>query len=101
MSAAAPATERLAHLSVLSGLLLVGLRGCNRGLWTPDEPREAEISREMALSPGVIPTLNGQRFIEKPPLYYWVVAGVYRIAGRASVSGARAVSVVAGFATLL
>lgn len=101
MSAAAPATERLAHLAVLSGLLLLALLGCNRGLWTPDEPREAEISREMALSPGVIPTLNGQRFIEKPPLYYWVVAAAYRVSGGASVLAARGVSVVAGLATLL
>jgi 4-amino-4-deoxy-L-arabinose transferase-like glycosyltransferase len=101
MSAAAPATERLAHLSVLSGLLLLALLGCNRGLWTPDEPREAEISREMALSPGVIPTLNGQRFIEKPPLYYWVVAAAFRVSGGASVLAARAVSVLAGVATLL
>jgi 4-amino-4-deoxy-L-arabinose transferase-like glycosyltransferase len=101
MSAAAPATERLAHLSVLFGLLLLALLGCNRGLWTPDEPREAEISREMALSPGVIPTLNGQRFIEKPPLYYWVVAAAYRVSGGASALAARAVSVLAGLATLL
>jgi 4-amino-4-deoxy-L-arabinose transferase-like glycosyltransferase len=86
---------------VLVGLLLLGLLGCNRGLWTPDEPREAEISREMALSPGVIPTLNGQRFIEKPPLYYWVVAGAYRLTGGPSVLAARAVSVIAGLATLL
>src|ERR1700684_3484823 len=100
MSAAAPATERLAHLAVLFGLLLLALLGCNRGLWTPDEPREAEISREMALSPGVIPTLNGQRFIEKPPLYYWTVAAVFRLEGGPSVAAARAVSVAAAAATL-
>src|ERR1700686_911636 len=101
MSAAAPATERLAHLAVLFGLLLLALLGCNRGLWTPDEPREAEISREMVLAPGVIPTLNGQAFIEKPPLYYWVVAAAYRLTGGPSVLAARAVSVAAGLATLL
>src|ERR1700682_5244146 len=88
MSAAAPSIDRLAHGSVWFGLLLLALLGCNRGLWTPDEPREAEISREMALSPSVIPTLNGQRFIEKPPLYYWVVAAVYRLTGAASVVAA-------------
>src|SRR5450631_4378413 len=101
MSAVVPATGRLARLSVLFGLLLLALLGCNRGLWTPDEPREAEISREMALSPGVIPTLNGERFIEKPPLYYWLVAATYRISGGPSVLAARAVSVAAGLATLL
>ena len=81
-------------------LALLALLGCNRGLWTPDEPREAEISREMALSPGVIPTLNGERFIEKPPLYYWTVATVFRATGGPTVLGARAVSVAAAAATL-
>src|SRR6202158_3127681 len=91
MFAAVPATQRVAYLSALFGLLLLGLLGCNRGLWTPDEPREAEISREMALSPAVIPTLNGQRFIEKPPLYYWLVAAVYRLTGGPSVLAGRRV----------
>ncbi len=81
-------------------LLLLALLGCNRGLWTPDEPREAEISREMALAPSVIPTLNGARFIEKPPLYYWTVAALYRLTGGASVAAARSVSVMASLATL-
>jgi len=101
MSAAAPSTARFSHTWVVLGLLLLGLLGCNRGLWTPDEPREAEISREMALAPSFIPTLNGQRFIEKPPLYYWVVAAAYRLTGAPSVLAARAVSVAAGWATLL
>ncbi len=81
-------------------LALLALLGCNRGLWTPDEPREAEISREMALAPAVIPTLNGQRFIEKPPLYYWTVAAIFRLTGGPSVAAARAVSVAAAAATL-
>jgi 4-amino-4-deoxy-L-arabinose transferase-like glycosyltransferase len=82
-------------------LLVVCVLGINRDLWTPDEPREAEISREMLISPGVVPTLNGQNFIEKPPLYYWAVAAVYKISGGPSAAAARSVSMVASFLTLL
>lgn len=82
-------------------VLLLAALGCNRGLWTPDEPREGEIAREMALAPSVVPTLDGQPFIEKPPLYYWVVAALFRILGRPSILAARAVSVLAGLGTLL
>lgn len=95
-----PRAQRLSTLLPPLALLLLALLGCNRGLWTPDEPREAEISREMLLNPGVIPTLNGERFIEKPPLYYWTVAALYRVTGGPSVAAARAVSVVAALATL-
>lgn len=95
-----PLAQRLSALLPPLALALLALLGCNRGLWTPDEPREAEISREMALNPGVIPTLNGERFIEKPPLYYWTVAALFRITGGPSVIAARAVSVAAATATL-
>ncbi|MGA2364636.1 MAG: hypothetical protein ABSG12_03985, partial [Steroidobacteraceae bacterium] len=100
MSTNAPLLRRAGPWWLPLALLVLALLGCNRGLWTPDEPREAEISREMALAPGLIPTLNGQRFIEKPPLYYWTVAAVYRLSGGPSVPGARAVSVAASLATL-
>lgn len=95
------AVGRSRHSWLLLGLLVLALLGCNRGLWTPDEPREAEIGREMALSPSLIPTLDGRRFIEKPPLYYWVVAGTYDLTGGPSVWAARAVSVVSALATLV
>ncbi len=95
-----PLAQRLSALLPPLALALLALLGCNRGLWTPDEPREAEISREMALNPGVIPTLNGERFIEKPPLYYWTVAALFRVSGGPSVIAARAVSVAAAAATL-
>ena len=86
---------------LFAALLAVSLLGLGRDLWTPDEPREAEIGREMWLAPSVVPTLNGERFIEKPPLYYWAVAGAYALAGGPSPAAARAVSAAAAFGTLL
>src|SRR5215471_7422555 len=48
-----------------------------------DEPRYAQVAREM-LDRGdwVTPTLQGQPWLEKPPLYYWQAMIAYR-AGRA------------------
>jgi len=90
--------QSVAALCALFVLCFVGL---GRDLWTPDEPREAEISREMWLAPAVVPSLNGDMFVEKPPLYYWTVAGAFELFGGPSVAVARAVSGAAGFLTLL
>ena len=86
---------------VLGLLLIVSFLGVGREPWTPDEPREAEISREMWLSPSVVPSLNDAAFVEKPPLYYWTVAGVFALVGGQSAGAARAVSAAAAFLTLL
>lgn len=83
---------------VVTGLCFAGL---GRGLWTPDEPREAEIAREMYLSPGFLPHLNGKSFFEKPPLYYWATAAAYALTGGPSEAAARAVSGLAGLLTLV
>jgi len=51
----------------------VGIFG--RGLWTPDEPREADISWRMSWQPDkAVPLLAGEAFCEKPPLTYWAAA---------------------------
>lgn len=84
----------------LAGLLAISFLGVARDLWTPDEPREAEIAREMWLAPAIVPRLNGERFIEKPPLYYWTVATAYALLGGPSPAAARAVSALAAFGTL-
>jgi 4-amino-4-deoxy-L-arabinose transferase-like glycosyltransferase len=45
----------------------------DRGLWTPDEPREADIAWRMSQqSERAIPELAGTPFLEKPPLTYWL-----------------------------
>lgn len=71
-----------------------------RGLWTPDEPREAEIGREMYLSPGFLPRLNGAPFLEKPPLYYWTLAAAYGAFGGPSPAAGRALSGLLSLMTL-
>jgi 4-amino-4-deoxy-L-arabinose transferase-like glycosyltransferase len=49
------------------------------GLWAPDEPREAEIGLEMLRSGwSSVPTLGGTPFLEKPPLFAWIVAAAYK-----------------------
>lgn len=51
-------------------------------LFEPDEGRYAEIPREM-LERGewVVPILNGEPYLDKPPLMYWLVMVSYRIFG--------------------
>ncbi|TMB19906.1 MAG: hypothetical protein E6J59_10525 [Deltaproteobacteria bacterium] len=59
-------------------------------LWPPDETRVAEISREMrAERTWLLPRLNGTPFLEEPPLFYWLQAGAYRLAGGPSAAAAR------------
>src|SRR6516165_2127320 len=43
-------------------------------LFEPDEGRYAQIPREM-LEAGewIVPTLQGQPYLDKPPLFYWLV----------------------------
>jgi 4-amino-4-deoxy-L-arabinose transferase-like glycosyltransferase len=71
----------------LAPLWLVGILG--RGLWTPDEPREADIAWRMSLqSDRTLPQLAGVPFLEKPPLTYWMSAASLSVFGD-SARGAR------------
>ncbi len=51
------------------------------GLLGADEPRYAQVAREMLnRNDWVTPTLNGKPWLEKPPLYYWQAMLTYRVA---------------------
>jgi 4-amino-4-deoxy-L-arabinose transferase-like glycosyltransferase len=72
----------------LAPLWLAGMFG--RGLWTPDEPREADIAWRMSQqSDRTVPQLAGTPFLEKPPLSYWMSAAAISLFGD-SAAGARA-----------
>ncbi len=76
-----------------------------RDLWAPDEPRSGEVVREILLT-GSWAALhdNGEPYLEKPPLYFWMAAavslalgGVNELAVRFPSSLAALLGVVATF----
>jgi 4-amino-4-deoxy-L-arabinose transferase-like glycosyltransferase len=81
---------------VILPLFALGLS--NHGLWTADEPRVAEIGREMAMSGDwAVPTLNKKPFLEEPPLYYASLAVIFKLFGGASDKVARIPSALFAF----
>ena len=73
----------------------------DRGLWTPDEPREADIAWQMSQqSDRTLPQLAGTPFLEKPPLSYWMSAAGLRLFGD-SAAAARAPNVLYATITAL
>ncbi|OPX92680.1 MAG: Undecaprenyl phosphate-alpha-4-amino-4-deoxy-L-arabinose arabinosyl transferase [Syntrophorhabdus sp. PtaB.Bin027] len=73
----------------------------NHGLWSADEPRVAEIGREMALTGNwAVPMLNQRPFLEEPPLYYATLALTFKALG-VSDRVARIPSAIFAFATVL
>src|SRR6185295_11570787 len=66
------------------------------GLVGPDEPRYAQIAREMAASGDfVTPKLHGEPWFEKPILYYWMAAAAFKVMGVSELA-ARLPSALAG-----
>ena len=80
ISANSPARTEALLLIVFCGFLFFYGLG-SFGLIGADEPRYAQVAREM-LNRGdwITPTLNGQPWLEKPVLYYWQAMLTYRIA---------------------
>lgn len=57
---------------------------------TGDEARRALVSLEMMLSGDYLtPTLHGERYFNKPPLYNWLIIGSYRLFGTYSTFALR------------
>lgn len=59
----------------------------NMPLLEPEEIRQAEVARQMlATGQFVVPVLNGQPYLDKPPLLYWLLIGSYRLLGVGDVA---------------
>lgn len=95
--------HRVPAICVVIGLslFLFFFRLGERSFRNPDEGRYAEIAREMVLRGDWIePRLYGVDYLRKPPLFYWLVAGSFKLAGF-SESAARAVPALFGFLGIL
>jgi len=81
----APARPRLtfSDIAVLGGILVVLLYGIgDYGLYEPHEGHFAGVAREMVLTGDwVTPRLNGAPYLNKPPLFYWLIALSYSARG--------------------
>jgi 4-amino-4-deoxy-L-arabinose transferase-like glycosyltransferase len=65
---------------IVAGFYLYGLG--NLPLLGPDEPRYAQVAREMFLSGDLItPTLGGHTWFEKPALLYWLIVASFKAFG--------------------
>src|SRR4029077_13663237 len=63
------------YLQIFYGLGALGLVG-------PDEPRYAEVAKEMLRSGDfVTPRRSGQLWLEKPILYYWITTLSFHLFG--------------------
>ncbi len=71
----------VAWLSLMAVVLIatgVGLRDP----WPADEPRFVLIARDMVLTgEWLVPTVGGDIYADKPPLFFWLVALAYQITG--------------------
>src|SRR5215210_2953154 len=67
----------------------------------PDEPRYAQVAREMfARGDWVTPTLGGHTWFEKPALLYWLMLGAYHVFGVTEFA-ARAGAALSGVLTVM
>ena len=87
------ATETLTLIAFCAFLFFAGIQLI--GLVGADEPRYAQVAREMlARHDWVTPFLYGHPWLEKPPLYYWFTVLAYKATGEVSDTAARLPSAV-------
>jgi 4-amino-4-deoxy-L-arabinose transferase-like glycosyltransferase len=94
--------QRDTLLVALAGLLLFLPGIAARDLWNPDEPRYAQVAREMLASGEfLVPHLNGEVYTQKPPLLFWSIAAFGKLRGGVDEVAARLPSLLAGIAALV
>ena len=94
------------HASLLFAVgcaaLLFGINVWGYDLWSPDEPRFAQVAREI-LQTGdwVVMHVNGQPYYEKPPFMFWTIAVLSLPFGDVNELTARLPAVLGGVVTVL
>ena len=80
------AAHKLAWLFVIAFAVLAAGLGL-REPWPADEPRFALIAKDMVESGDwLIPRVGGVLYPDKPPLFFWLVAGFYALTNSISIA---------------
>jgi len=97
-----PERRRDSLIVAIIGLLLF-LPGLGmHDLWNPDEPRYAEVAREMIVSGEYfVPHVNGRVYTQKPPLQFWAMALSSLVTGGMNERAARLPAALAGTASIV
>ncbi|MFQ3581277.1 MAG: glycosyltransferase family 39 protein [Chloracidobacterium sp.] len=97
---ARPSVRQVAFLLVTCGVAFFWQLG-GLGLLGPDEPRYAQVAREMwQRGDWITPTLGGTTWFEKPALLYWLIGLTCQVTGF-NEWGARLPSAIAATLTVL
>jgi 4-amino-4-deoxy-L-arabinose transferase-like glycosyltransferase len=86
-------------------LLAAAVLFSNLGGWelfNPDEPRYAQVAREM-LDTGnyIVPSLGAEQYSHKPPFFFWLIALSSRLYGEVNAAAARFPSALSALGVLL
>lgn len=85
----------------LFALVFLSLNIGGYDLWAPDEPRYAQVAREMLDSGNwFTPYVNGEPYMEKPPVFFWSIAAASWPFGDVSAITARIPSALAAALTV-
>jgi 4-amino-4-deoxy-L-arabinose transferase-like glycosyltransferase len=88
-------------LALFGGVLFFSYLG-GWDLWNPDEPRYAQVAKEMLQGEGwIIPHLNSAVYYDKPPFLFWLIAGSAKGLGAMNETAARLPSAFFGFCTII
>src|SRR5436190_13073351 len=92
--------QRLAPIIITLAAFALLWRG-GLPLIEPEEARYAEIPRQMLQQDRwIVPVFDGQAYLDKPPLFYWLIIDSFRAFG-VSIAAARLVPTLACLGTVL
>jgi 4-amino-4-deoxy-L-arabinose transferase-like glycosyltransferase len=84
---------------VAAAILFINIGGWD--LWNPDEPRYAEVAREMVKNGNyLVPHINGHVYPDKPPVFFWLIALCSMPFGDVSAATARFPSALAALGVI-
>jgi len=86
-------------LLVSAAILFINIGGWD--LWNPDEPRYAEVAREMLKTGNyLVPHINSHIYPDKPPVFFWLIALCSMPLGDVSAATARFPSALAALGVI-